>query len=161
MKILSLNAVERMQTGFTHKVNITYKDLTANALTQTLNVFPKAPGTIPAFMAVTRFGFKLLTEFRGGSIASLKMDVGDAGSSTKYVAQANTDLYNTLATNPFPGAVTSMNQCYTPANVATQTSINCILTSTIGNLNTATQGEVELYFNIVDLNDLNRPKGNY
>lgn len=161
MKLMALGNTERLQTGFTHKVRVTFADLTAAAVTQTLNIFPLTTGAMTALMSVARTAVKLITPFTGGAIATGTVDVGDAQTVGRYIAAANTDIFTALATNTKPHVFTTNAYIYSPANVTnTQAAVQLKVTTTVGNVNAATAGELDVYLHIVDFADLARPNAN-
>lgn len=160
MKLMNLGNTERIQTGFTHKIRVTFSDLTAAAVTQILNVYPLT-GAVTALTSVVRAAVKLITPFTGGAIATAAVDLGDAQTVGRYLANANTDVFTALATNTKPHVIATNAYVYSPANVTnTQAAVQLKFTTTVGNVNAATAGELDVYLCILDLNDLARPNAN-
>lgn len=148
MKILSLNAVERRETGFTHKVSLTYADLTAAAGSQAVQIFPKT-GNLPAGIVAWKAAFRLVTNFSGGAASALTMSVGDGGSATALLA----------AVSVLNGATPVAYKAGAPVKAYTSAdNIQATFTATGANLNTLTAGEIEIYLELRDLNDMALPK---
>lgn len=116
------------------KVTVGFAQLTTAGLTQTINLITTAART-----KVCGVSIKTTAAFSGGLIASLTVSVGDAAGTgldyapafTVFSAPSNTNYQDTV-----------------PATVASKTSaastITALFTSTIGNLNTATAGSVDI-----------------
>lgn len=116
------------------KVTVGFAQLTTAGLTQTINLI-----TTSARTKVCGVSIKTTAAFSGGLIATLTVSVGDAaGTGTDY-APAFTIFSAPSATNY---------QDTIPATVASKTSaastITALFTSTVGNLNTATAGSVDI-----------------
>jgi hypothetical protein len=159
MKLMTLNAEERAQTDFTHKVNIKYTDLTAGGLTQTLNILPTGTGAFAAGFSIWKAALKLITPFTGGTIATATVTIGDAGTPARYLAAA--DVKTAVATNTKAYIVSATAYAYTPADIANPTTnVQALFTATSGNLNTATAGECEIYLEARDIAELVRPTAN-
>jgi len=117
------------------KVTVGFAQLTTAGLTQTINLITTAPRT-----KVCGVSIKTTAAFSGGVIASLTVSVGDAaGTGTDYNSAPFTLFSAPSATNY---------QDTIPATVASKTSaastITALFTSTVGNLNTATVGSVDI-----------------
>ena len=129
-----LNGVPAAAIPFWQKVTVGFASLTAAALTQTINLVTTAART-----KVCGVSIKTTTAFSGGTIASLTVSVGDAAGTgldyapafTVFSASSNTNYQDTI-----------------PATVASKTSaastITALFTSTVGNLNDATAGSVDI-----------------
>jgi len=152
MKILTLTPQERTLLLATHKVVLTYADLTAAATTQTIQIFPTS-GNVPVGTVVRFAGSNLTTafDFSDASINSLLLEVGDDGDTDRFLTQTEIAadgteiIYKTTAASSQPYA-------YNTAN-----AIDAFLTVAGGGsplLNEATSGVVEIYLHITDLNDL-------
>lgn len=160
MKLMALNEVERKFTGFTHKVTIFEADLTAAATTQTIPIFPSS-GVVTPGIAVTRTAIRVITPFTGGAVSAMVADLGDAGTVGRYIANGSTDLFTALATNTKTPVISTTAYAYTLKNV-TDGGANAQLavkfTATGDNVVNCTAGEVDIYFNVVDLAGMARPK---
>jgi len=119
---------------FWQKVTVGFASLTTAGLTQTINLVTTAART-----KVCGVSIKTTTAFSGGLIASLTVGVGDAaGTGTDY-APAFT-VFTTSSNTNYQDTI--------PATVASKTSaastITALFTSTVGNLNAATAGSVDI-----------------
>lgn len=153
MKITKLSPQQQDRTGFTHKINITYADVAGFTSGVAAQVFPAGSGTLPAGSVVGKAAFNLITTFDGGATSALTMQVGDAGVTNRFItaksvhADATPILFweECAATLPYG---------YTVAD-----ALDVIFTLTGGTMGALTSGEVELYIQVYDLNDLERPRG--
>jgi hypothetical protein len=143
MKILPLSTAEKGRTGFTHKINITFADIAAAALTNTIPVFPDT-GTFGAGTLVIRTALKVKTLFSGGTVATMTVSVGDSGSGTRYHS----------AVNIFTGATVKTIAGTVPYGYSATDYVRALFTSTVGNLNALTAGELDLYIHVQQLGDL-------
>jgi hypothetical protein len=151
MKIISLTAEEREQTGFTHKAIISYADIPAGTGAVTNVICPSAtpgnstPGTLSAGMAITKAAFYLATQFASGTLSALTASLGDGGSATQYIG-AQSVLSGATPVTWAMGAA-SGNKIYTSTD-----QLKVTFTPTGGNTNTLTAGELDVLFKLEDLN---------
>lgn len=132
-------------TGFTHVARIKYTDLTDTADTaKTLELFNVGAGKI-----VRRAAHKVITEFDGGATSALNMTVGDGGDVDRFIGNGTTtvelhadDTVDTYSEDSGQGTV--------PYEYTSSDTVDAVFTSTGGNLSVLTQGEVEVYIQIVD-----------
>jgi hypothetical protein len=166
MKLIPLSSEERIHMGFSHKVIVTFADLTAAATTQTLILFPDASPadvlgtqsagyTLPSGTYIAKCGFQLITPFSGGSVSALTVGIGDGGSATRYSASNASDLFTT-SSNTKNASVGGTGYTFTQSDVAAGNvaAVTALFTATGGNLSTLTAGVVELYIAVHRLNDL-------
>lgn len=115
------------------KVTKTYSDFSAAALTNNISIY-----TLPAKGYIHDVKIVPTTAFSGGTIATYTLSVGIASSLAKYA----------VATNVFTGN-TTVNTIHTPLvspeSLSATTDIRAAATSTVGNLNAATTGVVNIY----------------
>lgn len=115
------------------KVTKTYQDLSAAALTNNISIY-----TLPANGYIHDVKVVPTTAFSGGTIATYTLSVGIVGSLAKYA----------IATNVFTGN-TTVNAVHTPLvspeSLSVTTDIRAAVISTVGNLNAATAGAVNIY----------------
>jgi hypothetical protein len=121
--------------GLWQKVTVDFTQLTTAGLTQTINLVSTAARTKLCGVSI-----KTTTAFSGGLIASLTVSVGDAaGTGTDYSAPPFT-LFTASSDTNYQDTI--------PASKASVTSaastITALFTSTLGNLNTATAGSVDI-----------------
>ncbi len=139
------------------KVILTWKDLTAAALTQVINVFPDPAGQasqtlMPVGTSVIFTSMRMKTPFTGGAISAMALDVGDLASAGRYIANGNTDLFTAEATNTKSQVVSNTGFAYTGSVfAANNTVLTAKFTSVGGNVNAATAGRVELLFELMEL----------
>lgn len=145
------------------KVILTWKDLTAAATTQVINVFPDPAGQaaqtlMPTGTAVILTSMRMKTPFTGGAISAMALDVGDLASAARFIANANTDLFTASATNTKDNVVSATAFGYSGSVVAASNSVlTAKFTSTGANVNAATAGRVELLFELMELNRFDDP----
>jgi len=148
MKIIPLGTEARANLGFSHKVIITYADLTSAAANQTLTFLPDAttPGQLPAGFAVMRSGYRLITPFTGSTISAATLDLGDKASASRYIAANATDLYTASGTNTKDSVVSTTSYAFSSKDVAdTNAQLTAKISATGANVNAATAGRLEIY----------------
>lgn len=130
-------------SAFTDSIRITHADLTAASTTQTLTK------DIKAGQQIRNVAFKLHTPFDGASTSSLKLDVGYGGNPDGFVDD-----------NEIHKDATEVN--FGPLGYEANTGIvffqddtvDILFTATGGNLSTLTTGDIEIFFNIIDINSV-------
>lgn len=165
MKVIPLPFETQVRTGFTHKIIVSWLDLVAKAAlggvtNVTIQLYPDigvaSGGTgMPAGSYVRMAGFKLNTafDFSDAGITSLLMEVGDGGSTARYIPQKELAVDGTeilywvssAATSTMPFAYLSadgIDAKFTCANGGSPT------------IDETTSGEVEIYLAIADMADL-------
>ena len=123
------------------KVNKSYSDFSTSALTNSIDIY-----SLPAKSVIQNCIIKHSTEFNGGIIATYTISVGIIGSLSKY----------TLAFNVFQPVTNiaiglGVNLAPVMENYGAVTSIKATAISTVGLLNAATQGSVDIYLLISTL----------
>ena len=126
---------------YTDSIRITHADLTTAGTSQTLTLAVKAGQQVRAV------AYKLHTAFSGGSLSSFVIDVGDTDVDG-YIDNADV----------FTGA-----GAFGPAGIAAEIlagkvyadddTIDIKFTGS-GNVNTATAGDIEIFFNIFDVDSI-------
>lgn len=162
MKLATLSKTDQELYGATHCVTITFADLAAGAaaLTQTYNILPATTnGVMPALGTsgtdnLPQTGFQaalvaaiLDTPFSGGTIATATLTIGDSLSAARYLAATN--VFTGATAFHFSGIVANQPFTYTAA-----ANLTCLFTTTVGNCNAATAGQVRIYLRAVNLNKL-------
>lgn len=117
------------------KVTKTYTSLSTAGLTNDIEVF-----SLPAGWAVHGATLKHSTPFTGGTIATYTTSVGPTGALAKYVAASDV-LQAAGATVSGVSLLTT----FVVENWSSTTSIRLAAISTVGNLNAATAGSVDVY----------------
>jgi hypothetical protein len=154
MEISKLSAEETREYGFTHKVILTYPDLSAAATTKTVNLLT---GLVAGHL-ITGAAFRLVSGFVGASVTNLTMEVGyDLAAGTDdpngiieavELATAGTEILAGDAT----GAIFAAKRTgFAPQEACT---ITALFTATGANLSVLTAGEVHVYLSVVDLTKL-------
>ncbi len=144
-------------TGFSHKAVINYSDLTTAGASQAITLFPDVGYSAGALMhagwAVTKVAYRLITGFTGGNLSAMTMTLGDGASATRYLAAATSDLFTAPGTtNTKDFVIGGTSYAYSSADLTNSNSkLVATLAATGGNVNTATAGQVEIYFHIADL----------
>jgi hypothetical protein len=148
---LQLNAADQARYGFTHKVVITFADLTALGAVASGTV---ALATYTAGLGCTKAAFRLVTAFTGGATSALALDVGHNGATTDDPDSIldNYEVHSTGTEIFFGdgnGAVfATLRTGYYPLDAGTY---EALFTATGGNLNALTAGEVNIYLRLEDL----------
>lgn len=162
-KLIPFNAETRSRTGFSHKVIIDFAAIALGGANttltvqlvpgSTLNVTVPGTGTFPAGMTCLRVAINLITafDFSDAAINSLLLEIGDGGSTARYMAQTEIAVDGTEV--PFKVGQTGFSYLvadgidakFTVAGGASPTMAEC------------TSGKVEIYLSLVDLNDLAVP----
>jgi hypothetical protein len=130
-------------TGTWTKYTKTYSDLSAAAATNDIELFSLAAKTVIHAVVI-----KSTTQFSGGTISSYGVSVGIAGDLDKY-----SEVEGGTATHEVGGAVSDTNfglgskagGYFGMENFGSATSIRLRAVSVGGNLDTATQGVVDVY----------------
>ena len=130
--------------AYTDSIRITHADLTASASNQTITKAVKAG------QQVRGVAYKLHTQFAGHG-ATLKLDVGDANDDDGYID--NHEIHASGTTLDFGPAGTAA-PALAGIVYAANTDINIKFTINTGNVSQLTSGEVEIFFNIIGLNDI-------
>lgn len=113
------------------KVTKTFTNFSAAAVTNTIVIY-----SLPAKYCLHSVMLNATTKFSGGLIATYTISVGIAGNATKYSAATNVF---TGATLPSPSVIAGVESMSGP------TDIKATAISTIGNLNAAVAGSVDIY----------------
>lgn len=157
VKRLQISEVSRRYHHFTHKFIVNYSDLSTAALTNTLTLLPSGTGLFPSTLAIIRTGWKVVTPFTGGAVATMTLTLGDPGSSARYIAAASTDLFTALATNTKMAGVSNNAYAYCTVDAAANCKLRALFTSTVANLDALTAGQIEIYAQVIDLAELKLP----
>lgn len=148
---LQLNAADQARYGFTHKVVITFADLTALGAVASGVV---SLATYTAGLGCTKAAFRLVTAFTGGATSALALDVGHNGATTDDPDSIidNYEVHSTGTEIFFGdgnGAVfATLRTGYYPLDAGVY---EALFTATGGNLNALTAGEVNIYLRLEDL----------
>ena len=127
---------------YTDSIRITHEDLTTAGTSQTLNAsFP-----VKAGQQVRAVAYKLHTAFSGGSLSAFVIDVGDGDDTDGYID--NVDVF-TGAGAFGPGVDGVM----TGKTYAANDNIDFKFTGS-HNVDTATAGDIEIFFNIFDVDSI-------
>lgn len=139
---LSINAKTlKERAGMVKKIHIDYNAFTAAATTESITIH-----TLPAGWAVKNCVMKHSQNFTGGSVASATLSLGVTGLPTDLIA---TPL-DVFAASSGTGFVNSTD----PLKIydfGASTSIIIELTTSGGNINTLTQGGVDVYMELINV----------
>lgn len=155
MTITPLSAEETRQTGFTHKLDLTYADFTAEATTVAFELFPKLTSSTPTFAAGTRVNdcaIYVPTIFVAPSMTDLSIIIGDDLDTDRLLTTTEIGGTSTpigAATYWPTTPVTSLPYAYSAAN-----TIDIIATATGAALSALTAGELTIFLSISDLSSL-------
>jgi hypothetical protein len=152
MKWILLSPTQRRELNATHKVVLTASDVAAlgSGTTGTIALFPRT-GTFPAGTRVQFAAINLITAFDASdaSVNSLLIEVGDGGDTDRLLTQTELAvdgtevLFKAAAGNAYAYPVAdTVDALFTVAGGASPT---------LAEINA---GEVEIYFQVSDLNDL-------
>lgn len=137
---------------FNYKANITFTDLIAlgASATGTIAIYPES-GNGPAGMYISRCAMNLKTafDFSDAGITSLLIEVGDGGSTARFLAQTEIAVDSTEILYK-EGTAASAGFAYVVAD-----TIDAKFTAANGGSPTlaeTTVGEVEVYLQVIDLN---------
>jgi len=150
MTIHPLTNEERATLGGTHRVILTYADLTAATNTQTIALFStqnNSDGSYTANKEVNLVNSLLASPFvsSDGTLISTAVTVGDSGSNNRLLASQELNAAGTLVYSK-GGALASN----VPNVPATATTFNAYFTATSGKaLNTHTAGELHLIMEFI------------
>lgn len=118
------------------KVTKTFSDLAAAALTNNIEVY-----SLPAGGVIHAVKIKHSASFTGGAIATYTLSVGITGTLAKYAA-----AFNVFQA---PGAtVQQISSTVGTENHTAATSIKLAATSTVGTLDAATAGSVDIWLDV-------------
>lgn len=150
MKTAEMFSLEERTRGFSHAFKITFADLTAAGLTQTLSL---VTGVIAGDL-VDKAAFYLKTPFTGGAGTALLMEVGFDGAAVDdpdaFLAGSELNSAGTeILAGDGDGAVFATLR--TGHAFVEAASITALFTATTANLNTLTAGEVHVFLNLIRL----------
>ena len=128
---------------YTDSIRITHADLTASANNQTIEFDVKAGQQVRAV------AYKLHTAFSGGSLSSFVIDVGDATQD----ADGYIDNVSVFTAGAAFGPTGTVAEIMAGKVYAADDKIDIKFTGS-GNVNTATAGDIEIFFNIFDIDSI-------
>lgn len=148
MKLQELGMHEMARSGFTHKAIISAEqgDFTAAALSQVFNLAALVAGWI-----VGKASLRLVTPLAGGAIATATASVGDVNSAGGFITTSDIFTGSTVPIKNGDGAYLA--QAGGKAYIGAET-LQVAVVVTGGNVNTATEGEIHVYFSLFKLADL-------
>lgn len=155
MKIFELGIETMARTGFTHRFEITFADLVAlgAVLTGKLSLAAYAAGA----PGVAAAAWRLKTPFDGGATATMAMIVGWDGATTDdddgviSAVELHADATELLFGDGNGAGFATLRTGYFPLDAGTY---KVTFTTTTGNMDALTQGEVHVYLKLVDLTKL-------
>ncbi len=129
--------------GYTDSIRITHEDLTAAAGNQTITK------TVKAGSQVRSVAFKVHTAFDGGATSALKLDVGDGDDADGFIDnnEIHVDATEVLYGPALDGVMTGK-------TYAVDDTIDILFTATGANVSVLDAGEVEIFFNIINLDNV-------
>ena len=132
-------------SAYTDSIRITHADLTAAATTQTLTKAVKAGDQVRSV------AYKLHTAFDGGATSALKLNVGDGDDPDGYIdnPEIHLDATEVMFGPQGLGAEILVGKVY-----AADDTIDILFTATGANVSVLTAGEIEIFFNIIDINNV-------
>lgn len=151
MKVQLLSAEEVRQSGFTHIATVDHTDLTAAALTQSLELVTGLPdGTL-----ITAAAVRVPTVFAGGALSSLTIQLGwskTTGSDADGLIEAAAVLGGSaIKGTDATGAAFATKR--TGFYIDEATDIDLLFTGISANVVAATSGELVVYLSLVNLDD--------
>jgi hypothetical protein len=146
MKTYELPIETKASTGFTHKVILTNADFTAAAATQTFSLLPVAAGSV-----ISNAAHKLVTPLvsSDGTLTSAAYTLGNTATATSIMSSTEvlgtaTEVVNKAMTVTAPVAITAADQFVVAAFTATTSKL----------LSSVTAGEIHIYLQVVDTNEI-------
>jgi hypothetical protein len=128
---------------YTDSIRFTTDDLTTAGTTQTLTL------DIKAGQQVRGVAYKLHTAFSGGSATSVTIDVGDGADADGYIDAE--DIFtggNAYGPDAVDAEAGILGKVY-----AADDTIDFLFTSDV-NVNALTAGDIEIFFNIFDVDSI-------
>ncbi len=148
MRTYRLTNQERAGLGFTHQIVVDYKDLTAAATTQIIDLVTLTQNTIIDDIVVLRIDDPFL-----GTGGNLGVEIGIASDADYNVASLEVKTSATAGTIKGPAGTAE-----SAANRFCQSSSNAVyqakFTSSSGNVTAATAGQISVFFRMVNGTDL-------
>lgn len=123
-------------TSYWTKYTVLYSALATAGVTNNIELF-----SLPAKTVVEKVIIKTSIAFLGGLIATYTLSVGIAGTLAKYIAAFDVNQAVGATVFGFSAATVAS----TPENFSSATSVKVAAISTVGNLDAATQGSVDIY----------------
>ena len=155
MKVRTLTAEEKRQSGYSHVIEIINTDLTAADTTQTIDLVTG----LTAGAIVTAAAMRLVTPFSGGAGTNLVLDAGwdlvagtDDPDGLLDAYEINVDATEILAADGNGAAFATLRTGFAFPQSASK--ITALFTATGANLSTLTAGKVAIFLSIFDLDDL-------
>ncbi len=154
MKVITLSAEEKRQSGYSHVIEIINTDLNAAATAQTIDLVTG----LTAGAIVTAAAMRLVTPFSGGAGSGLLLEVGwdlTAGTDDPdgFINDYEINLAGTeiLAADGNGAAFATLRTGFAFQETG---KITATFTATGANLSTLTAGKVAIFLSIFDLDDL-------
>jgi hypothetical protein len=157
-----LSANEAAGHFYTHKATLTFNDCNAVPAATTATVEWNLQ-LITAGHAVLGTGINVVVPFvwSNASIIIGSIQVGDGSSATTYFASTTAKVQGTGATSAVAANACYANNTTVAYPVATNGQLNVTMNITTGQaFNTATAGEVDIFFRIVNFASLGYPQQN-
>tara|TARA_R100001163_G_C5022510_1_gene164938 strand:- start:508 stop:969 length:462 start_codon:yes stop_codon:yes gene_type:complete len=134
-------------SAFTHSIRLTSSDFTTAGSAQAHNV------SVGIGAKVRDVAFKLHTAFDGGSTSGLVMDIGDGSDVDAFIN--NVELHAD-ATEVFYGPTAAADFGALFPGYVYRAAGNIVLTFTASgaNIDTLDAGDIEVFFNIIDIDDV-------
>lgn len=144
MKVTQLSMNEQLAMGYSHKVVVSYTDLTDTAgLTKALAIYPDS-GTAPIGTCCRRAAARVVTAFVG--CATLTVEIGDGNDPNRILLssdmKATAGTWYTATPATAPGVFNAAD------------TLDALFTATTNNLSALTAGEVEIYVDVAHLSQL-------
>jgi len=142
---MSTNALKRGQTiqeltGYTDSIRITTADLTTAGASESLTFAVKAG------QQVRSVAYKLHTAFSGGAASAVAIKVGDGTDDDGYF---DADIFTggpAYGPDAADAELAIIGKVY-----AADDNIDIVITATDDTVNDLTAGDIEIFFNIVDI----------
>ncbi len=131
------------------RFNISFKDLTAGALTQAFNLKPLPKGSL-----ILGIRLRLREAFAGGTIATATLSIGTTGTTAVAILAAKNIFTGVAADTCYTSSTTGLLQGTYAADTLTAT-----VTTTVGNVNAATAGSVDVDVVYIPFSDLTGTQG--
>jgi hypothetical protein len=150
MQIIPLTTEERAASGFTHKVVITYSDLTSETSGAACEIFPKLTSsspTIPIGSRVHACALRVVTLFVAASMTDLSVTIGDGGSANRFLTSSEVGG----TTSPVAAGIWYETFAAAPHIYTAADTIDITPTATGAALSALTAGEIHVYLGVTDM----------
>jgi hypothetical protein len=149
MEIRKLAPQTAQFLGANVEVIIDHEDLTAAAVTQTVQIFPVAGSLVPAGTKANAMGYHLDPPFDGGATSDLTLQIGDGDDPNRYLTAHSIHEDGTEVDYGPVGLPVTQPHVYSAAD-----GIDALFTATGANVSVLTAGKLRIYLKVDDISKL-------